>query len=111
MSEEPVVIQPEVTQDDKLWSALSYPIPLIAILVLLMEDKKKRPFVKYHAVQAIAFNIALWVIIFLLSITVVLAICAPFLWFATLWPAFDAYKGNKTTIPVISDFIQKQGWV
>ena len=32
--------QPQVSSDDKLWAALGYPIPIIAIIVLLMEEKK-----------------------------------------------------------------------
>ena len=39
MSEQPM--SPDITPDDKLWAALGYPIPLIAIIVLLMEEKTK----------------------------------------------------------------------
>ena len=56
-----------VTSDDKLWSALGYPIPLISIIVLLMEEKKSRPFIKFHAVQSLIFNVVLWIVIFLVS--------------------------------------------
>jgi hypothetical protein len=42
------VPSPDITSDDKLWSALGYPIALIAIIVLLMEAKRDRPFIKYH---------------------------------------------------------------
>lgn len=108
MSEQPM--SPEISSDDKIWSALGYPIPLIALIVLLMEDKRSRPFIKFHAVQSLALNIALWILIFILTITVVGAICAPFLWFVTLWPAWDSYKGNYTNIPVVTNFIKNQGW-
>ena len=60
MSEQPM--NPEVTSDDKLWALLSYLFPIIAIVVLFMEDKKARPFIKFHAVQAIAVTIALTII-------------------------------------------------
>ena len=101
----------EVTSDDKLWAALGYPIALIAIIVLFMEDKKNRPFIRYHAVQAIALNIVLFIIMVILGITVVGAICAPLLWFVTFWPAYDSYQGNYTELPVDSNFIKNQGWV
>lgn len=103
----------DVTSDDKLWSALGYPIPLIAIIVLLMEEKKTRPFIKYHAVQSLAFNIALYILIFILSLVTfgIGAICAPLLWLITLWPAFESYNGKYLEIPVISNFIKNQGWV
>ena len=111
MSEQPG--SPDITSDDKLWSALGYPIPLISIIVLLMEEKKSRPFIKYHAVQSLVFNVVLWVLIFIISAVTLGfgAICAPILWLVTLWPAYDSYQGNYTEFPVISDFIKKQGWV
>ena len=101
----------EATSDDKLWAALGYPIALIAIIVLFMEDKKSRPFIRYHAIQAIALNIVLFIIMVILGITVIGAICAPLLWFVTFWPAYDSYQGNLTELPVISNFIKNQGWV
>ena len=102
---------PDITSDDKLWAALGYPIPLVSIIVLLMEEKKARPFIKFHAVQSLVFNVALFLLIFVLSITVILAICAPFLWFLTFWPAYKAYKGEYLELPVITNFIKNQGWV
>ena len=101
----------DITSDDKLWSALGYPIPLIAIIVLLMEEKKSRPFIKYHAIQSLALNVALYIVIFLASITVVGIACAPLLWLVTLWPAYESYQGKYLEIPVITNFIKKQGWV
>lgn len=102
---------PDITSDDRLWAALGYPIPIIPIIVLLMEDKKNRPFIRFHAVQSLALNIALWVIILLLSVTVILACIAPFLWLVTLWPAYVAYQGKYQELPVITNFIRGQGWV
>jgi len=111
MSEQP--INPEITSDDKIWSALGYPIPIIAIIMLLMEEKKSRPFIKFHAVQSIAFNIAIFAIAFVLSLITIGfgAVCVPLFWLATLWPAFDSYGGKYTEIPVVTNFIKKQGWV
>ena len=104
---------PEITSDDKLWSALGYPIPLISIIVLLMEEKKNRPFIKFHAVQSLVFNVVVWVVIFILSAVTLGfgALCAPVLWLVTLWPAFESYNGKYLEIPVITNFIKNQGWV
>jgi len=99
-----------VTSDDKLWSALGYVIPLIAIIVLLMEEKKARAFIKFHAVQSIILWVVLTVLMVVLTVTVVGALCAPFLWLVSLWPAYDSYKGNYTEIPVITKFMKNQGW-
>jgi len=104
---------PEATSDDKLWAALSYPIPLVPLIVLFMGDKKARPYIKYHAVQGLAFNIAFWSVYLLLTLVSVglLSICVPAAWLVTFWPAFKAYRGEKFELPVITGFIKNQGWV
>jgi uncharacterized membrane protein len=109
--EEPVGDAPagDITSDDKLWAVLGYPIPLIAIIALILEDKKERAFIRFHAIQSLAFNIVLWVLIVLLSIPTIG--CVSILWLITLWPAYDSYKGNYTEIPVVTNFIKKQDWV
>jgi uncharacterized protein len=110
MSEQPM--NPEITSDDKLWAALGYPVALIAIIMLLMEDKKVRPFIKFHAVQAIAANVAFFIVSVLLS-TVTLGfggICVPLLWLVFFYWAYEAYQGKYLEIPVVTNFIKKQGW-
>lgn len=111
MSENPG--NPDITSDDKIWAALGYPIWIIALILLLMEDKKNRPFIKYHAVQSLALNVA--IIIIGIIITVVTlgfgSICWGIFWLLTIWPAIEAYNGKYLEIPVITDFIKKQGWV
>jgi len=98
----------DISSDDKLWAALSYPIALVGIIALLMEDKKERPFIRFHAVQSIVFNIILLVLIILLSIPTLG--CVSLLWLVTLWPAYDAYQGRYTRIPILTNFVLKQGW-
>ncbi len=98
-------VNPEITSDDKLWALLSYLFPIIAIIVLLMEDKKSRPFIKFHAVQAIAATIVLTILA-----TVTLG-CGSILFLAMIYWAIKAYQGEYVNIPVITDFIKKQGWV
>lgn len=111
MTEQPV--NPEITSDDKLWAALGYPISPLAIIALLMEDKKARPFIKFHAVQAIAFNIVLYVLIaIIIAITFgIFGLCAPIFWLVVLWPAYEAFQGKYLEIPVITNFLRKQNWV
>ena len=99
----------EFTDQDKLMAALSYPIPIVAIIILLVEDMKNRPFQKYHAVQSLAINIVLWVVIMITA----LFTCgiSTLLWFVTFYWAYLAYQGQSFDIPVITDFIKGQGWV
>jgi uncharacterized membrane protein len=94
----------DVTQDDKLWAALGYVIPLIAIVVLFMEDKKNRPYVKFNAVQSLVATVALTIIS-----TVTLG-CGGILFLVMFWWAYQAYQGQDVRIPMISDFIRNQGW-
>ena len=102
MSQEPM--SSDISSDDKLWAMLGYLIPLIAIVVLFMEDKKNRPYVKFNAVQSIAATVVLTVIS-----TITLG-CGSILFFAMLWWAYQAYQGQDVKIPMISDFIRNQGW-
>lgn len=103
----------ETTSDDKLWSALSYVFaPLIGIIVLLMEDKKSRPFIKFHAVQSIAASIAFWIVsTVLITVTIGFGgLCVPVLWLVFLYWAYKAYQGEMVNIPLITNFIKNQGW-
>ena len=103
----------DATSDDKLWAALGYPIVLIAIIMLFMEDKKSRPFIKYHAVQAIA----LWVVYVVLGtiITTVTfgigGICFAVAWLVFLYWAYLAYQGQMFEVPLVTNFLKNQGWV
>jgi uncharacterized membrane protein len=111
MSEQP--INPDLTSDDKLWAALSYVFaPIVGIIVLLMEDKKARPFIKFNGVQSIVASVAFWIVATILT-TVTVGIgglCVPLLWLVFLYWAYQAYQGQNINIPVVSDFIRKQGW-
>jgi uncharacterized membrane protein len=102
MSQAPV--SPDVTSDDKLWAALGYVIPLIAIVVLFMEDKKNRPYVKFNAVQSLVATVVLTIL------TTVTFGCGGILFLVMLWWAYQAYQGQDVKIPMISDFIRNQGW-
>ncbi len=62
----------EVTSDDKLWVLLTYIFtPIIPVIILLIEGKKDRPFIKAHNAQALAWGIILWVVAIILSFVVI----------------------------------------
>lgn len=102
MSQAPM--SPDITQDDKLWAALGYVIPIIAIVVLFMEDKKNRPYIKFNAVQSIVVTVVLSILA-----TVTFG-CGSILFLVLFWWAYQAYQGQDVRIPMISDFIRNQGW-
>ncbi len=98
------------TSDDKLWAALGYVFsPIVPIIMLLMEEKKSRPFIKFHAVQALAVGI---VFIILVPIIAVFTLgCGAIIWFIMFYWAYKAYQGEMFNIPVVTNFIKSQGWV
>ena len=113
----------EITSDDKLWAALGYPIFIIALIMLFLEDKKKRPFIKFHAVQALALNVGVVIIEIILGILSsvlaavtfgiggVIGCIAPLVWLLLIWPAILAYQGKYFEIPVVTKFLRDQHWV
>lgn len=101
----------DITDNDKLLAALSYPLGIVAIVILLVEDLKNRPFQKYHAVQALAVNVVILVLSIVTSWTVVLACIPCLIWFGTLYWAYKAYQGEYFIIPYLTDFLKGQGWM
>ena len=121
MAEElPIPPADDITDQDRLMAAIAYPIPLVAIIMLLVEEMKERPFQKYHAVQALAVNVVLWVAIVVLGCVLgvlsalvggLCGISASLLWFVTLYWAYEAYQGKYFEIPVVTDFLKGQAWL
>ncbi len=101
----------EVTQDDKLWALLSWLIWIIALIALLMEDKKSRPFIRYNAVQSLALAVVGWVLSLVLSFVVVGCIVGVAWLVYVIVLAIQSYQGKWVTIPFLTDFCKKQGWI
>lgn len=101
----------EINSNDKLFAALSYPIGLVAIIILLVEDMKGRPFQKYHAVQALGVNVVLVVISIILGFIPVVGCVVPLLWLVTFYWAYQAYQGQYFDIPGVTPFLKGQGWM
>jgi uncharacterized membrane protein len=103
MSQEPM--PSDITSDDKLWAMLAY-LPfigwIIAIVALLMEDKKNRPYIKFNAIQALVVAILLSIL------STITCGFGTVLFLIMLWWAYQAYQGQDVKIPLISDFIRNQ---
>ncbi len=111
MSQEPV--PSDLTSDDKLWALLAY-MPffgwIVAIVALLMEDKKSRPFIKLHSVQALVLAIINGVISSILSF-VLIGICTGLaITIYMVYIGIKAYQGETVEVPFITNFIKNQGW-
>jgi uncharacterized membrane protein len=99
-------IASDITQDDKLWALLSWLVWPVAVIMLFMEDKKARPFIKYNAVLSLAYAVPLYV---LGTITVGCLLAVGGIYAIVL--AIQAYQGKWVVVPVLTDFIKKQNWV
>jgi uncharacterized protein len=100
----------DATDNDRLWAALAWlPIsplwPLFAVLALLLDDTRNRPFIRYHAIVSIVLGLAL------IPLSIVTLGCGALVYLVFFWWAFEAYNGRVVEIPVISDWVRKQGWV
>ena len=96
----------DITQDDKLWALLSWLFWPVALIMLLMDDKKRRPFIKYNAVLSLAFTVVLYV---LGTITLGCLLLVGGIYAIVL--AIQSFQGQWVTVPVLTDFIKKQNWV
>jgi uncharacterized membrane protein len=100
----------QVSGDDKLWSALAWiPVsplyPIVSILMLLLEDKKDRPFIRYNAVMSLVTGVIL------IPIAIVTMGIGALAYLVFFWWAYQASQGQMVEIPWVSDFVRKQGWV
>jgi uncharacterized membrane protein len=98
----------EVSDEDRLWAALAWipisPIwPIIAVILLLMPEKREQPFIRYHAVLALITGVVGFLLSFLCVGIIVLV--------AMFYFAFKAYQGERVNIPVLTDFAESQGWI
>jgi uncharacterized membrane protein len=103
----------DVTQDDKLWALLAYALsPIVPIIILLMEDKKDRPFIRAHNAQALAWGLFNAVIGTILSTILFFCLGLPSIaiWLVGVYWGWQAYQGQYVTIPVVTDFVKQQGW-
>ncbi|HJS17248.1 MAG TPA: DUF4870 domain-containing protein [Anaerolineales bacterium] len=110
MEDQPMM---ELTSEDKLWALLAY-LPfvgwIIAIVALLMEDKRSRPFIKFHSVQALILAILNGIISGILA-AVLIGLCTGIaISIYMLYIGYKAYQGETVKVPLITDFIKNQGW-
>ena len=102
----------DVTSSDKLWVLLGYIFtPLVPIIVLFLEDKKNRPFIRAHNAQALAWGVVVWVIGLVLTPVFGIGLCVgPILLIISIYWGIQGYQGKYVTIPVLTNFVKNQGW-
>lgn len=76
-----------------------------------MEDKKNRPFIKAHYMQALVLGIVLIILNTILAFIPIVGCIGPILTLGiVIWLSIRANKGEYITLPVITDFVKNQGW-
>ncbi len=102
----------DITSDDKLWAMLAYIFsPLVPIILLLLEDKRNRPFIRAHLFQALLIGTAIYLLGSILTL-VGIGLCIIGVGaLVEIVFGIQAFQGKYVTIPVITDFLNRQGWV
>jgi uncharacterized membrane protein len=103
----------DVTQDDKLWALLAYALtPIVPVIIMLMEDKKNRPFLRAHNAQALVWGLVNLVLGTILSSVLFFCFGAPsiIIWLVGVYWGWKAYQGEMVEIPFVSNFVRGQGW-
>jgi uncharacterized membrane protein len=100
----------ESTQDDRLWTLLAYVFsPVIPVVILLLEDKRDRPFIKAHNAQALIWGLFNLFIVAIPS-TFCFGIPSIVIWAVGVYWGIRAYQGDYVSIPLVTDFVKRQGW-
>ena len=106
----------EITGNDRLMAALAYLLWFLgSAIILLSASMKDRPYLRYHAIQALGLSVALTLATFILFVSgVVLCLC----WVLMLLPlgvtvyyAYMGYQGAYFKIPIITNLMMSEGWL
>ncbi len=120
----------DINDNDRMMGLLAYVVGVIVpLIILLSETGKQRPFQRYHAVQSLAVSTAVFIAtmvigcIVFLPVAVVVEVATGGLGTCCLVPlmlvpyipmvfyGIQAYQGEYSVIPVLTDFLVRQGWI
>lgn len=105
----PPVMGAEPSSNAKLVALLAWIFAPLGVIAVFLEDFKRDPFVRSHAIQSAAVALALW-IAGSLVITVTFGIAALFWWIVPLvvqvYYAIQAFNGKTVEVPVIYGFVK-----
>jgi len=110
--------------NDRVLAALGYVFVIVAIVVAILDETKRKPLLKDHAVQAIGFTVATFAYQMVAGVIYICATIATFgvlglvLWVLFLVPtAIGIYFGylaysqeGLVEIPYLTEFMAEQGW-
>lgn len=97
--------------NEKLLSALTYPIPLVGVVILVSDSMKNNPVMRKHAVQSIALGVVLMIVSIIIGLIPIVGCIVPLIWLGvTIYYAVQAYNGKDFSIPFVTDFCKNQNW-
>ena len=110
-----------VTDNDKMMGLLAYALPFfVPIVILLSESGKSRPFQRYHAINSLVLNIILFsanlicsCVVSLITVGIGTLCLIPFwilVYAISLYYGIQAYQGEYSSIPFVTDFSKGQRW-
>ena len=116
----PAAASPTAGMDENIAGLLSYLFGWVSGLIFLLIDK--RPFVRFHGAQSIAFNIciipvwfALWIVWLIIAHIPIIGLLALAIFpifglvvFASwIFLMYKAYSNEKFKLPIIGDIVEK----
>jgi uncharacterized membrane protein len=100
------------SSNNNILAAVSYPIPIVGVVILLSDSMKSDPYMRTHAVQSIALGVVLAIASIIIGLIPIVGCLTPILWLVvTIYYAIQAYNAKSFAIPFITDFCKKQGWM
>jgi len=105
-----------VSDNDKMLAGLAYLIPvIISGILLLSEDSKRKPFLRYHAVQSLGLAVVVAAFEALLSVVAAVICLAAVFYLLPLVPmvyyGIQAFQGKTFEIPYLTAFMKQNHWL
>ena len=111
MSEHPGMGAMDVTSDDRLFAALAYFFsPLVPLIIMFLEEKKNRPFIRAHNMQALILGVVNFGVAIVLGWLVFPLCINALLGIYLIYLTIMAFQGKYVNIPLVTDLVKNQGW-
>jgi uncharacterized membrane protein len=106
----------DIDDNDRVMAALAYFLWFLGpAIILLSSDMKARPYLRYHAIQALGLNTVLAVVSFVLVVMAFIFCCIGVLLLipfgVTIYYTIMAYQATYFKIPILTNIMIGEGWL